>query len=170
MQRANGKRRFKFTKASRAQPSTSKHSQAQPSITLHSQAQPGTATHSQAQPSTAKHSQAQPAQPCTALHGPRFVLALFSAACCACTALVLSSLSFRPPASLAWSSSSFRSLFGRLLRLHGPRYLLALFSAACFACTACLFGYLGLFVLLFVFYCLLLFALYVFSVYAVFLF
>ena len=61
------------------------------------------------------------------------------AACFACTALVIFSLSFRPPASLARPSFSFRSLFGRLLRLHGPRYLFALFSTACFACTALVF-------------------------------
>ena len=109
-QQANGKRRFKFTKAS------------------------------QAQPSTAKNSQHSPAQPCATLHGPRYLFALFSAACCTCTALVVYSLSFRLPASLARPllsfrslfgrllrsarpSLSFRSLFGRLLRLHGPRYL-----------------------------------------------
>jgi len=37
-EQANGKRRFKFTKASQAQPSTAKHSQAQPSTAKHSQA------------------------------------------------------------------------------------------------------------------------------------
>ena len=88
VQQANGKRSFKFTKASQAQPSIAKHSQAQPRIA-----------------STALHS---PVQPCTALvifslsfrlpvalarpslsirslfgcllrlHGPRFLFALFS--------------------------------------------------------------------------------------------
>ena len=58
------------------------------------------------------------------------------AACFACTALVIFSLSFLPPASLARPSFSCRSLFGHLLRLHGPCYLFALFSTACFACTA----------------------------------
>ena len=70
------------------------------------------------------------------LHGPRYLVHLFSVACFACTALAISSLGFRPPASLARPSLSFHSFFGRLLRLHGPRYLFALFSAACFACTA----------------------------------
>ena len=92
MQQANGKRSFKFTKASQAQPSTAKHSQTQPSTA-----------------STALHSPVQP-----------------------CTALVIFSLSFRLPASLARPSFSFRSLFGRLLRLHGPRFIFAPFSAACF--------------------------------------
>ena len=50
------------------------------------------------------------------LHGPRFLFALFSAACFACTALVIFSLSFRPPASLARPSFSFRYLFGLLFQ------------------------------------------------------
>ena len=122
VQQANGKRSFKFTKASQAQPSTAKHSQHK-----------------------AKHSQHSPAQPCATLHGTRYLFALFSAACCTCTALVIFSLSFRPLTSLArpWlsfrslfgrllrserPSSSFRSLFVRLFRLHGPRYLFVIFS------------------------------------------
>ena len=53
------------------------------------------------------------------MHGPRYHFVVFSAACFACTALVI-----------------FFSLCGRLIRLHGPRYLFFLFSAAYFACTA----------------------------------
>ena len=47
------------------------------------------------------------------------LFAFFSAACFACTALVIFSLSFRPPASLARASLSFRSLFARL----GPSWV-----------------------------------------------
>ena len=65
------------------------------------------------------------------LHDPRYLVALFSTACCACTALVIFSLSFRPPAALAQPSFSFRSPFGRLLSLNGLRHLFPLFSAAC---------------------------------------
>ena len=46
------------------------------------------------------------------LHGPRYLFALFSAACFACTALVIFSFFFRPLTSLARPSLSFRSLFG----------------------------------------------------------
>ena len=79
------------------------------------------------------------------MHGPRYLFALVSAACCTCTALVIFAVSFRPPVSPARPflsfrslfgrllrserpSSSFRSLFVRLLRLHGPRYLFVIFS------------------------------------------
>ena len=68
------------------------------------------------------------------MHGPRYLFALFSAACCTCTALVIFSLSFRSPASLARPLSSFRYLFGpvgpllgQFLPLLGP--LGSLFAA-----------------------------------------
>ena len=129
----------KQTKHSQAQLSTAKHSQAKPSTARHSQAQPSTAKHSQAQPSTPSTDLHSPVQPCTApcsparpslsfrsllgrllrSHGPRFLFALFSAACFACRVFVIFSLSCRPPASLARPSLSFRSLFGRL----GPSWV-----------------------------------------------
>ena len=88
----------------------------------------------------AKHSQAQPAQPCTALcnparpslsfrslfgcllhlHGPRYLFALFSAACFA----------LHRPRYL------FTLFSVACFALNGPRHLFVLFSSACCACTA----------------------------------
>ena len=100
-QQANGKRRFKFTKASQAQLSRAKRSQEQTS--------------------TAKHSPARPSLSFRSLfgrvlrlHGSLYRFALFSAACFACTALVFFSLFSR----VSWG------LLGHFLPLLGLSWAL----------------------------------------------
>ena len=110
VQQANGKRSLKFTKASQAQPSIAKHSQAQPRIA-------STALCNPARPSLSFRSLFG----CLLhLHGPRCLFALFSAACFACMALVIFSLSFRPPAALCTALVIFSFSFRPLTSLARP--------------------------------------------------